>query len=154
MLFRSQVRFGVRMDIVTGLLMLKLSRILDSDGAEARPSQATASSNPPRSKRLTANPEAKPVEEPMNRVEEQVPVPQPPAKKEADRPSDAPASKEAFVKLLAAARQADSNASCTTNSLAAVTKVMHETFGIENLMATTIHAYTSTQLQRDRKSVV
>ncbi|MDR2180460.1 MAG: type I glyceraldehyde-3-phosphate dehydrogenase [Synergistaceae bacterium] len=38
-----------------------------------------------------------------------------------------------------------SNASCTTNSLAAVTKVIHETFGIENLMATTIHAYTATQ---------
>ena len=95
-----QVRFGVRMDIVTGLLMLELSHILDSDGAEARPSQATASSNPPRSKRLAADPEAKPVEEPMNRVEEQVPVPQPPAKKEADRPSDAPASKEAFVRLL------------------------------------------------------
>jgi glyceraldehyde 3-phosphate dehydrogenase/glyceraldehyde-3-phosphate dehydrogenase (NAD(P)) len=38
-----------------------------------------------------------------------------------------------------------SNASCTTNSLAAVTKVIHETFGIENLIATTIHAYTATQ---------
>ncbi|MDO4786139.1 MAG: type I glyceraldehyde-3-phosphate dehydrogenase [Fretibacterium sp.] len=42
-----------------------------------------------------------------------------------------------------------SNASCTTNSLAAVTKVMHETFGIENLLATTIHAYTSTQFLVD-----
>lgn len=42
-----------------------------------------------------------------------------------------------------------SNASCTTNSLAAVTKVMHETFGIENIMATTIHAYTSTQFLVD-----
>ena len=42
-----------------------------------------------------------------------------------------------------------SNASCTTNSLAAVTKVMHETFGIENMMATTIHAYTSTQFLVD-----
>jgi glyceraldehyde-3-phosphate dehydrogenase type I len=38
-----------------------------------------------------------------------------------------------------------SNASCTTNSLAAVTKVIHETFGIENVIATTIHAYTATQ---------
>ncbi|MDR1048777.1 MAG: type I glyceraldehyde-3-phosphate dehydrogenase [Synergistaceae bacterium] len=38
-----------------------------------------------------------------------------------------------------------SNASCTTNSIAPVTKVMHETFGIEKLMATTIHAYTATQ---------
>ena len=42
-----------------------------------------------------------------------------------------------------------SNASCTTNSLAAVTKVIHETFGIENLIATTIHAYTATQFLVD-----
>jgi glyceraldehyde-3-phosphate dehydrogenase type I len=42
-----------------------------------------------------------------------------------------------------------SNASCTTNSLAAVTKVIHQTFGIENLMATTIHAYTATQFLVD-----
>ncbi|MDR1650047.1 MAG: type I glyceraldehyde-3-phosphate dehydrogenase [Synergistaceae bacterium] len=42
-----------------------------------------------------------------------------------------------------------SNASCTTNSLAAVTKVIHETFGIDNLMATTIHAYTATQFLVD-----
>jgi glyceraldehyde 3-phosphate dehydrogenase/glyceraldehyde-3-phosphate dehydrogenase (NAD(P)) len=42
-----------------------------------------------------------------------------------------------------------SNASCTTNSLAAVTKVVHETFGIEKLMATTIHAYTATQFLVD-----
>jgi glyceraldehyde-3-phosphate dehydrogenase type I len=42
-----------------------------------------------------------------------------------------------------------SNASCTTNSLAAVTKVIHDTFGIENLMATTIHAYTATQFLVD-----
>jgi glyceraldehyde 3-phosphate dehydrogenase/glyceraldehyde-3-phosphate dehydrogenase (NAD(P)) len=42
-----------------------------------------------------------------------------------------------------------SNASCTTNSLAAVTKVIHDAFGIDNLMATTIHAYTSTQFLVD-----
>ncbi len=42
-----------------------------------------------------------------------------------------------------------SNASCTTNSLAAVTKVIHDTFGIENLIATTIHAYTATQFLVD-----
>ncbi|MDR1732507.1 MAG: type I glyceraldehyde-3-phosphate dehydrogenase [Synergistaceae bacterium] len=42
-----------------------------------------------------------------------------------------------------------SNASCTTNSLAAVTKVIHDTFGIENLMATTVHAYTATQFLVD-----
>lgn len=38
-----------------------------------------------------------------------------------------------------------SNASCTTNCLAPVAKVLHETFGIENGMMTTIHAYTSDQ---------
>jgi glyceraldehyde-3-phosphate dehydrogenase type I len=38
-----------------------------------------------------------------------------------------------------------SNASCTTNSLAPVVKVLDEVFGIESLMATTIHAYTSSQ---------
>jgi glyceraldehyde 3-phosphate dehydrogenase/glyceraldehyde-3-phosphate dehydrogenase (NAD(P)) len=42
-----------------------------------------------------------------------------------------------------------SNASCTTNSLAPVTKVIHDTFGIENLIATTIHAYTATQFLVD-----
>ena len=38
-----------------------------------------------------------------------------------------------------------SNASCTTNSLAPVVKVLDDAFGIESLMATTIHAYTSSQ---------
>jgi glyceraldehyde 3-phosphate dehydrogenase len=38
-----------------------------------------------------------------------------------------------------------SNASCTTNCLAPVAKVLHETFGIENGLMTTIHAYTSDQ---------
>ena len=38
-----------------------------------------------------------------------------------------------------------SNASCTTNSLAPVAKVISDEFGIENLFATTIHAYTSSQ---------
>lgn len=38
-----------------------------------------------------------------------------------------------------------SNASCTTNCLAPVAKVMHETFGIENGMMTTIHSYTNDQ---------
>ncbi|WP_019176286.1 type I glyceraldehyde-3-phosphate dehydrogenase [Methanomassiliicoccus luminyensis] len=35
--------------------------------------------------------------------------------------------------------------SCTTNSLAPVAKVLNDQFGIENLMATTVHAYTSSQ---------
>lgn len=38
-----------------------------------------------------------------------------------------------------------SNASCTTNCLAPVAKVLHEVFGIENGMMTTIHAYTGDQ---------
>ncbi len=38
-----------------------------------------------------------------------------------------------------------SNASCTTNCLAPVAKVMDETFGIEQGMMTTIHAYTNDQ---------
>jgi glyceraldehyde 3-phosphate dehydrogenase len=38
-----------------------------------------------------------------------------------------------------------SNASCTTNSLAAIMKVIDETFGIEQAMMTTIHSYTNDQ---------
>ncbi len=38
-----------------------------------------------------------------------------------------------------------SNASCTTNCLAPVAKVMDEAFGIEKGMMTTIHAYTNDQ---------
>ena len=38
-----------------------------------------------------------------------------------------------------------SNASCTTNCLAPVAKVIHETFGIEKGSMTTIHSYTNDQ---------
>lgn len=38
-----------------------------------------------------------------------------------------------------------SNASCTTNCLAPVAKVLHDTFGIERGLMTTIHAYTNDQ---------
>jgi glyceraldehyde 3-phosphate dehydrogenase len=38
-----------------------------------------------------------------------------------------------------------SNASCTTNSLAAVMKVIDETYGVEQAMMTTIHSYTNDQ---------
>ncbi len=38
-----------------------------------------------------------------------------------------------------------SNASCTTNCLAPVAKVIHEKFNIENAMMTTIHSYTNDQ---------
>jgi glyceraldehyde 3-phosphate dehydrogenase len=38
-----------------------------------------------------------------------------------------------------------SNASCTTNCLAPVAKVLHETFGIVRGLMTTVHAYTNDQ---------
>ena len=38
-----------------------------------------------------------------------------------------------------------SNASCTTNCLAPVAKVIHDSFGIESGLMTTIHAYTGDQ---------
>ncbi len=42
-----------------------------------------------------------------------------------------------------------SNASCTTNCLAPVAKVLHETFGIEKGLMTTVHAYTNDQVVQD-----
>src|ERR1700743_31405 len=42
-----------------------------------------------------------------------------------------------------------SNASCTTNCLAPLAKVLHEAFGIEQGLMTTIHAYTSDQRLQD-----
>jgi len=44
-----------------------------------------------------------------------------------------------------------SNASCTTNGLAPVAKVLEDTFGIENALMTTIHSYTSSQPILDAK---
>jgi glyceraldehyde 3-phosphate dehydrogenase len=38
-----------------------------------------------------------------------------------------------------------SNASCTTNCLAPTVKVLHDTFGIERGLMTTVHAYTNDQ---------
>jgi glyceraldehyde 3-phosphate dehydrogenase len=43
-----------------------------------------------------------------------------------------------------------SNASCTTNCLAPVSKVLHETFGIEHGIMTTVHAYTNDQRIQDQ----
>ena len=42
-----------------------------------------------------------------------------------------------------------SNASCTTNCLAPLAKVLHESFGIEKGMMTTVHAYTNDQRVAD-----
>jgi glyceraldehyde 3-phosphate dehydrogenase len=44
-----------------------------------------------------------------------------------------------------AKHQIFSNASCTTNCLAPVAKVIHDNFGIENGMMTTVHSYTLDQ---------
>lgn len=42
-----------------------------------------------------------------------------------------------------------SNASCTTNCLAPLAKVFHESFGIERGLMTTVHAYTADQNLQD-----
>ena len=51
---------------------------------------------------------------------------------------------------LAADMKCISNASCTTNCLAPVTKILHETFGIESGLMTTVHAYTNDQNVQDQ----
>src|SRR3954452_2109515 len=43
-----------------------------------------------------------------------------------------------------------SNASCTTNCLAPLAKVLHQTFGIKKGWMTTIHSYTNDQQRLDR----
>jgi glyceraldehyde 3-phosphate dehydrogenase len=48
-----------------------------------------------------------------------------------------------------AKHQVISNASCTTNCLAPMAKVLHDTFGIEQGFITTVHAYTSDQALQD-----
>jgi len=42
-----------------------------------------------------------------------------------------------------------SNASCTTNCVAPVAKILHEAYGIERGFMTTIHAYTQDQMLQD-----
>jgi glyceraldehyde 3-phosphate dehydrogenase len=51
---------------------------------------------------------------------------------------------------LTSAMKCISNASCTTNCLAPVAKVLHETFGIEKGLMTTVHAYTNDQRVQDQ----
>jgi glyceraldehyde 3-phosphate dehydrogenase len=47
--------------------------------------------------------------------------------------------------MLKADHKVISNASCTTNCLAPMAKVIHEAFGIERGLMTTVHAYTNDQ---------
>jgi glyceraldehyde 3-phosphate dehydrogenase len=49
----------------------------------------------------------------------------------------------------ASKHQLISNASCTTNCLAPVAKVLHDTIGIKHGLMTTIHAYTADQRLQD-----
>jgi glyceraldehyde 3-phosphate dehydrogenase len=42
-----------------------------------------------------------------------------------------------------------SNASCTTNCLAPIAKVLHESFGVSYGLMTTVHSYTSDQMLQD-----
>ncbi len=51
--------------------------------------------------------------------------------------------------ILDASHKVISNASCTTNCLAPVAKVLHETVGIEQGLMTTIHAFTNDQVLSD-----
>ncbi len=51
--------------------------------------------------------------------------------------------------VLKSADQIISNASCTTNCLAPIAKVLHDTVGIEHGLMTTIHAYTNDQVLTD-----
>ena len=51
--------------------------------------------------------------------------------------------------VLRASHTVISNASCTTNCLAPVAKVLHEHIGIEGGLMTTIHAYTNDQVLTD-----
>jgi len=69
----------------------------------------------------------------------------------------APASNEDITLVLgvneskydAARHHVLSNASCTTNCLAPIVKVLHDTFGIESGIMTTIHSYTNDQVILD-----
>jgi glyceraldehyde 3-phosphate dehydrogenase len=52
--------------------------------------------------------------------------------------------------ILSSSHRIISNASCTTNCLAPMAKVLHDAFGIERGLMTTIHAYTNDQRVADQ----
>src|SRR5512139_2528067 len=52
-------------------------------------------------------------------------------------------------KVLKASHTVISNASCTTNCLAPIAKVLHETVGLVRGIMTTVHAYTNDQVLTD-----
>lgn len=54
---------------------------------------------------------------------------------------------------LTAEMQCVSNASCTTNCLAPIAKVLHDQFGIVSGLMTTVHAYTNDQNVQDQPHV-
>jgi len=64
-----------------------------------------------------------------------------PAKDEIDRTIVLGVNEE----MLTSEDKIVSNASCTTNCLAPITKVLHDNFTIKSGMMTTVHAYTSDQ---------
>ncbi|HNQ67392.1 MAG TPA: type I glyceraldehyde-3-phosphate dehydrogenase [Bacteroidales bacterium] len=51
--------------------------------------------------------------------------------------------------IITPALQCVSNASCTTNCMAPVVKILNDNFGIENGLMTTIHSYTNDQIILD-----
>ncbi len=51
---------------------------------------------------------------------------------------------------LTSEHQCVSNASCTTNCLAPMVKVLHENFGLDHGLMTTVHAYTNDQSTSDQ----
>lgn len=53
-------------------------------------------------------------------------------------------------RLLGPEHNCVSNASCTTNCLAPMVKVLHEKFGLEHGLMTTVHAYTNDQRVSDQ----
>ncbi len=51
--------------------------------------------------------------------------------------------------ILSASHTVISNASCTTNCLAPIAKVLHDEFGIQSGLMTTVHAFTNDQVLTD-----